>query len=128
MHVCERIKCSVLKVEYEEGGLEAPDIECLEWSYKLKQFLRASKSRHVIASFQTYSSENLGYKEVINQDYHKLSQDDLVLKIGQETITRTFSPCFPLFVCIPKTLWPSFALFFYINLACHCLFTFPKTY
>jgi hypothetical protein len=86
LHVCERIKRSVLKAEYEEGGLKAPDIVCLDRSLKLKQFLRASKSRHVIASFQTYSSENLGYKEVINQDYHKLSQDDWVLKIGQETI------------------------------------------
>ena len=48
--------------------------------------LRASKSSHVIASFQTYSSENLEYDEVINQDYHKLTQDDWVLKVGQETI------------------------------------------
>jgi hypothetical protein len=40
----------------------------------------------MIASFQTYSSENLGYDEVINQDYHKLTQDDWVLKVGQETI------------------------------------------
>jgi hypothetical protein len=40
----------------------------------------------VIASFQTYSSENLGYDEVVKQDYHKLSQDDWVLKVGQETI------------------------------------------
>ncbi len=52
----------------------------------MKQFLRASKSGHVIASFQTYSSENLGFNEVIKQDYHKLSQDDWVLKVGQETI------------------------------------------
>jgi hypothetical protein len=86
LHVCERIKRSVLKAEYEEGGLKAPDIECLDRSLKLKQFLRASKSRHVIASFQTYSSENLGYDEVINQDYHKLTQDDWVSKVGQETI------------------------------------------
>ncbi len=86
LHVCERIKRSVLKADYEEGGLKAPDIECLDRSLKLKKSLRASKSRHVIASFQIYSSENLGYKEVNNQDYHKLSQDDWVLKIGQETI------------------------------------------
>ncbi len=58
----------------------------MDRSLKLKQFLRASKSRHVIASFQTYSSENLGYDEVINQDYHKLTQDDWVVKIGQDTI------------------------------------------
>jgi hypothetical protein len=86
LHVCERIKRSVLKAEYEEGGLKSPDIECLDRALKLKQFLRASKSRHVIASFQTYSSENLGYDEVIKQDYHKISQDDWVLKVGQETI------------------------------------------
>jgi hypothetical protein len=84
--VCERIKRSVLKAEYDEGGLKAPDIECLDRSLKLKQFLKTSKSRHVIASFQTYSLENLGYDEVINQDYHELSQHDWVLKIGQETI------------------------------------------
>ncbi len=33
-----------------------------------------------------YSSENLGYKEVTNGDYHKLPQDDWVLMMGQETI------------------------------------------
>ena len=86
LHVCERIKRSVLKSEYEEGGLKAPDIECLDRSLKLKQFLRASKSGHVIASFQTYSSENLGYDKVVKQDYHKLTEDDWVLKVGQETI------------------------------------------
>jgi hypothetical protein len=80
------MKRSVLKAEYEEGGLKAPDIECLDRSLKLKQFLRASKSGHVIASFQTHSSENLGYSEVIKQDYHKLSQDDWALKVGRETI------------------------------------------
>jgi hypothetical protein len=40
----------------------------------------------VIASFQTYSSKNLGHDKVIKQDYHKLSQDDWILKVGQETI------------------------------------------
>ena len=30
LHVCERIKRSVLKAEYEKGGLKAPDIECLD--------------------------------------------------------------------------------------------------
>ncbi len=86
LHLCKRIKSPVLKAEYEEGGFKAPDIECLDRSLKLKQFLRASKNRHVIGSFETYSSENLGYNEVIKQDYHKVSQDDWVVKVGQETI------------------------------------------
>jgi hypothetical protein len=34
----------------------------------------------------TISSENLGYDEVIKQDYPDLNQDDWVLRVGQETI------------------------------------------
>ena len=86
LRVCERIKRSVLKAEYEEGGLKAPDVECLDKALKLKQFLRASSSDHVIAKFQIYSSEKLGYDEVLNQDYHKVTEDDPVLKTGQETV------------------------------------------
>jgi hypothetical protein len=69
-----------------EGGLKSPDIKCLDKALTLKQFLRASKSGHVIASFQAYSYEKLGYDEVINQDYHNLTQDDWVLKVGQEIV------------------------------------------
>ncbi len=86
LHVCERIKRSVFKAEYEERGLKVPDIECLDRSLKLKQFLSASKSGHVIASLQAYSSEKLGYDEVINQDYHNLTQYEWVLKVVQEAI------------------------------------------
>ena len=75
-----------MKAEYEEGGLKAPDIECLDRALKLKQFLRASTSGHVIANFQIYSSEKLGYDKVLNQDYHKVTEEDWVLKIGQETV------------------------------------------
>ncbi len=39
-----------------------------------------------------YLSENLGYDEVIKQDYPKLSQDDWVLKVGQETINILSDP------------------------------------
>ncbi len=70
----------------DQKQIVAPDIECLDRSLKLKQFLRASKTKHVIASFKTYSSKNLGYDEVIKQDYPELSQDDWVLKVGQETM------------------------------------------
>ncbi len=62
------------------------EVPGLDRSLKLTQFLRASMSMHMIASFQTYSSENLGYNEVIKQDYHKLSQDDWVLKVGQKAL------------------------------------------
>ncbi len=30
LHICYRIKRSVLKAEYEKGGLKAPDMECLD--------------------------------------------------------------------------------------------------
>ncbi len=40
----------------------------------------------MIASFQTYFSKNLGYDEVINQNYYNLTKDNWVLKVQQETI------------------------------------------
>jgi hypothetical protein len=38
----QKVNTKVLKSEYVEGGLKALDIECLDRSLKLKQFLRAS--------------------------------------------------------------------------------------
>jgi hypothetical protein len=44
----DRIRRSEMKNEYELGGLKIPDIESLDRSLKLRQFIRASKSKHVI--------------------------------------------------------------------------------
>jgi hypothetical protein len=74
----ERIRRKVLKNEYEEGGLRAPDIECLDKSLKLKQFIRASCSSHPIAMLQKISAENLHNKEVINIEYDRVDKDGII--------------------------------------------------
>jgi hypothetical protein len=84
--VSERIKRSVLKNDYFNGGLNAPDIECLNRALKLKQFIRASNSKHAIRGLQCVSLEKLGYKDVIKQEYNYICQDDEIIKSGQETI------------------------------------------
>jgi hypothetical protein len=48
----ERISRRVLKNSYENGGLNAPDVECLNRSLKLRQFLRCSNSIHPISTLQ----------------------------------------------------------------------------
>jgi hypothetical protein len=48
----DRIKRSIMKSEYEEGGMKITDVECLDRSLKLRQFIRAQKSKHVISKIQ----------------------------------------------------------------------------
>jgi hypothetical protein len=82
----ERIKRSVLKNEYNNGGLNAPDIECMNRALKLKQFIRASNSKHCIKEIQVFCLEKLGYDRVIKQEYYSICKDDLIIKSGQESI------------------------------------------
>jgi hypothetical protein len=48
----DRISRSIMKNEYEHGGMKVPDVDCLDRSLKLRQFIRASKSKHVIPKFK----------------------------------------------------------------------------
>jgi hypothetical protein len=82
----DRISRKVMKNEYNEGGLRAPDIECLDSALKLKQFVRANNSSHVIKRIQEVVISNKGYDGVIVQEYDKLSEEDWIIRIGQNTI------------------------------------------
>jgi len=84
--VIDRIRRSVLKNEYNLGGLRAPDIECLDKALKLKQFIRTSGSSHIMGKLQEISMESLGYDSVIKQEYSRISGDDYIIKVGQEAI------------------------------------------
>ena len=81
----DRIKRSVLKNKFSEGGLNITDMECLNRSLKLRQFIRASKINHPICRIQKYCVEKLGYSNVIMQEYLKISNLEIV-KSSQETI------------------------------------------
>jgi hypothetical protein len=48
----DRIKRSIMKNEYVEGGMRVTDVECLNRALKLKQFFRAQKTNHVISKIQ----------------------------------------------------------------------------
>jgi hypothetical protein len=56
----DRIKRSVLKNEYSEGGLRAPDVECLDKALKLKQFIRSNESSHIMKNLQEIAMEGMG--------------------------------------------------------------------
>jgi hypothetical protein len=80
----DRIKRAIMKNDYDKGGMRVTDIECLNKSLKLKQFLRASKSNHVIAKIQAWvTNSNEGE---IKQDYVNITKSEMVCNIAQETI------------------------------------------
>jgi hypothetical protein len=60
----ERIGRKVLKGEYEEGGLKAPDVECLNRALKLKQYIRAGNSKHAISRIQQIGLEKVGSSDM----------------------------------------------------------------
>jgi len=82
----DRISRKVMKNEYSEGGLRAPDIECLDKALKLKQFIRANNSSHVVKRIQAIVVGNMGYDNVIIQEYDRLSDEDWIIRTGQSTI------------------------------------------
>ena len=82
----DRIKRSILKQDYDKGGLKVPDIRDLNSALKLKQFLKASTANHVIKSIQKWEMESLNYNYVIQQEYARLCAFDNVTKVSQEAI------------------------------------------
>jgi exonuclease III len=82
----DRIKRSVLKNDYSQGGLNITDIECLNRSLKLRQFLRAAKSGHSISIIQRLCLEKLGYTGNITQEYEKITKKEEITKTAQQTI------------------------------------------
>ena len=80
----ERIRRRVLKNEYEEGGLKAPDIECLNKALKLRLVIRASKGNHPISKLQ--SSGESSQEMILKQEYRCLNQYDSVVRSAQTSI------------------------------------------
>ncbi len=82
----ERIKCSILKNDYDKGGVRAPDVESLNRALKLKQFLRSSISGHPVSYLQGSVLNDIHYTRQINQEYSRIYKDEAVIRVGQETI------------------------------------------
>jgi hypothetical protein len=56
----DRISRKIMKNEYEYGGMKVTDLECLDRSIKLRQFIRAHNSNHIISKIQQMLSEDGG--------------------------------------------------------------------
>jgi hypothetical protein len=79
----DRIKRSVMKNEYSKGGMKVTDVECLDRSLKLKQFIRASNSSHPISEIQYHLTSE---KNLIQQEYNKINFEEAICRTSQETM------------------------------------------
>jgi len=84
----DRIKRSVIKGEYNEGGLKVPDIKKMNEALKLKQFMRAAISSHPIKLIQKFQTESLDYDFVYQQEYARMCEMDVVVRSAQGTINK----------------------------------------
>ena len=71
--ICKFIKRSVLKNDYDEGGLNITDVDCLNKALKLRQYIRAGKSSHPMSNIQRFWMEKLGYTSCIKKEYDKIT-------------------------------------------------------
>jgi hypothetical protein len=82
----DRIKRSIMKNNYDKGGLKITDIECLDKSLKLKQYIRANISSHPIAKIQQFNVEKIGFKTTMSQEFRIVDEIESICKSAQITI------------------------------------------
>jgi hypothetical protein len=71
-----------MKNNYENGGMKVTDVECLDRSIKLKQFIRAHKSNHIISRFQVIATQN----NHISQEYYNITEKEDISRSAQTTL------------------------------------------
>jgi hypothetical protein len=82
----DRIKRSIMKNTYSNGGLMVTDVESLDKALKLRQFIRASKSNHPIAQIQAVLSGNNVTQNRINQELCNVTSKEAICGSAQSTI------------------------------------------
>jgi hypothetical protein len=82
----DRIKRSIMKNEFPKGGMKVTDVECLNRSLKLKQFIRAHNSNHVISRIQAMLSTRNGEGKHLRQEYSEITEDEPICRVAQETL------------------------------------------
>ena len=82
----DRIKRSIMKNEYKHGGMKITDVESLNRSLKLRQFIRAQKSNHVISRIQNSLTNDDNIERAILQEYCKITSDESICNSAQESI------------------------------------------
>ncbi len=82
----DRIKRRIMKNDYNEGGLKITDIECMDKSLKLRQYIRADNSKHNIRAIQNFCAKEVGNNYSMSQDFDKITKLEEVCEIAQETL------------------------------------------
>jgi hypothetical protein len=82
----DRIKQTIMKNEYLKGGMKVTDVESLDRSLKLKQFIRAYNSNHIISKIQALLSTKSGRGKCIYQEYPNVTEEESICKSAQETL------------------------------------------
>jgi hypothetical protein len=82
----DRIKRSIMKSDYKDGEMKVTDVDCLNRSLKLRQFIRADNVNHVISRIQTFLTSNSGKRNQILQEYSKITDEEPICQVAQETI------------------------------------------
>jgi hypothetical protein len=75
-----------MKKGYSKGGMKVPDVESLDRSLKLKQFIRAYNSNHIISKIQALLSTKSGHGKCIHQEYPNVTEEESICKSAQETM------------------------------------------
>ncbi len=72
-----------MKNDYSKGGMKVTDVECLNRALQLKQFIRASTSKHPISNIQLHLTS---VKNCIQQEYHRITTEEAICRTSQETM------------------------------------------
>jgi hypothetical protein len=75
-----------MKKGYSKGGMKVTDVESLDRSLKLKQFIRAYNSNHIISKIQALLSTKSGHGKCIHQEYPNVTEEESICKSAQETM------------------------------------------
>jgi hypothetical protein len=76
----------MVKNDYSKGGMKVTDVESLNRSLKLKQFIRAHNSNHVISKIQALISTKSGSGHHLHQEYQNVTDEESICKSAQETL------------------------------------------
>jgi hypothetical protein len=82
----DRIERAIMKNEHSKGGLNITDIDCLNKSLKLRQYIRACRSSHTVRNVQflcMHKSKNIN---MLAQDFYLGSHSEAVCQIAYETL------------------------------------------
>ena len=82
----DRISRAIIKNEYEKGGMKVTDIESLDRSIKLRQFIRAQSLNHAISKLQIILNKDNRNLSAIKQEYQKVTNKESICESALSTI------------------------------------------